>query len=261
METINKKKLSKHDNFLKKNVFFLKTKWPHFDILFKDIKKLSLSLPKSKSVLLLERGGLYGSISLLAPYFFKNHTYSIDCSGSKIKKRGAYNKGLVKGNDIIKISNDVTRNYLNLKVKKNSFDLIIIPNLIHHVSEHEELFKQCYKILKKNGRIYIFEPILRELHQKPEDFLRFTPYGLQNELKKTKFKNFLIKDSGGPFSSIAYCWDQALQYFPSLSRKKMTKWFYKNEFPKLMKYEKKYKLNLVRKHSSFPVSFSILAQK
>ena len=43
--------------------------------------------------------------------------------------------------------------------------------------------------------------------------------------------------SGGPFTAIAYCWDQALQYFPQNLRKKREKWFYKKEFKSLLKCE------------------------
>ena len=73
------------------------------------------------------------------------------------------------------------------------------------------------------------------------------------------FKIKKIKTSGGPFSAIIYCWDQALQYLPSSLREKKL-WFY-NKIKKLYKFEKKYKVNKVRKFSSFPLSFPILAKK
>ena len=51
------------------------------------------------------------------------------------------------------------------------------------------LLKQVKKILKPKGKIFIFEPLVRELHQIPEDYSRFTPYGLNNNLKKLNFKD------------------------------------------------------------------------
>ena len=38
--------LRKHEKFLKEKVFFVKSKWPQFDILFKDINKISKSINK-----------------------------------------------------------------------------------------------------------------------------------------------------------------------------------------------------------------------
>ena len=61
--------------------------------------------------------------------------------------------------------------------------------------------------------IYIFEPLLRELHQMPEDYGRFTPYILE-KLSKIGFKKIKYEFTGGPFTSIAYFVDQAIQYFP-----------------------------------------------
>ena len=54
-------------------------------------------------MLYLERGSLYGDISLFAPYFNNKNFISIDCSTKKILSRGSYNKKYVKSNKIIKI--------------------------------------------------------------------------------------------------------------------------------------------------------------
>ena len=92
--------------------------------------------------------------------------------------------------------------------------MIIIPNLMHHIYDHHHLLKQCKSILKKGGDLYIFEPTLREIHQLPEDYFRFTPYGLENILKSVGFKKVKHDFSGGPFTAILYCIDQAMQYLP-----------------------------------------------
>ena len=47
------------------------------------------------------------------------------------------------------------------KFKKGQFDLIIILTM-HHISDPERIIHQSYKLLKKNGTIYIFEPLFRE---------------------------------------------------------------------------------------------------
>lgn len=253
-------KLKNHDLTLKKEVFFTEDKWPHFELLFKDIKKLSNNLNKKSNVLSLERTGLYGGISLFAPYFYNNNFTSVDCSSDKILKRGAYNSKFVKNSKIIKIPFDLKCNYKNLQKslnKKIKYDLILIPNLIHHIFDNKFLLKQCKSLLKKNGILYIFEPLLRELHQKPDDYFRFTPFSLKKTLKKIGFKNFKFGYSGGPFTATAYCWDQALQYLPKKISKNYAKII---NFQKFLILEKKYTKNLVRKHTSFPVSFSIISK-
>ena len=51
MSTITRHKLEDHEKYLKKDLFFTENKWPQFNLLFKDIKKLSKKIPlKSKVV-------------------------------------------------------------------------------------------------------------------------------------------------------------------------------------------------------------------
>ena len=124
-------------------------------------------------------------------------------------------------------------------------DLIIIPNLMHHIYDHNLLIKKCSKILKKGGNLYIFEPTLREIHQKPCDYFRFTPYGLSEVLKKNNFKNIKTNYSGGPFSAMAYCWDQAMQYLPKKIKDKYKKFLIYDDIKKITNLDRKYNKNLL----------------
>ncbi len=254
---IKLKDIKNHENALKEKIFFNNNKWPHFDLLFDDIRKLAKKFI-SKNVTIIERNGLYGNISLLAPFFLnKNNVYSIDCSTTNIKKRGGYNKHLTLDDRIIKFNTNLHCSFKNINVKKSSSDLVLIPNLLHHIDDVDILFKQVKNILKPNGTLYLFEPLVRELHQIPDDFIRYTPYGLEAKLTKLNFKKKEINLCGGPFSVIAYTWDQALQYLPKNQRLNYTKWFYKSEFKKLIKLDNKYKTNKIRPNSKFPMSFSL----
>jgi hypothetical protein len=84
--------------------------------------------------------------------------------------------------------------------------------------------------LKPGGRLFIFEPILRELHQIPDDYLRYTPYGITQVLSRFGLVAEKFETEGGPFQAISYCWVQALEYFPAEMRGKMEEWYYKQDF-------------------------------
>ena len=252
--------LNKHEKILKKNIFFIDSKWPQFQLLINDIKKFSIN-KKNKRILSLESGSLYGNISLFAPYFREKNFTSVDCSTKKIYSRGAYNKRLTTDNDLIKIPIDLHKDYKKLNFKKNTFDLILIPNLMHHIFDHNYLLRSCRKFLKKNGTIYIFEPTLREIHQIPDDFFRFTPYGLKKILENLDFKKINFDTSGGPFTAAHYCLDQASQFLPKKEKKKFDSIFKVNNSSFFNLLDLKYKKNLVRKNNIFPTSFSIMATK
>jgi SAM-dependent methyltransferase len=250
--------LGEHEKFLKKNIFFTETKWPHFNLVFDDIKSLSKAIKKKSIIVSLERNALYGGISLFAPFFDKHDFISIDCISPTLKKRGAYNK-IERNESVIKRKKNYQFDYRNIKLKNNLADLIIIPNLMHHIEDIDNFFRQVKAILKKNGKIYIFEPLVRELHQVPEDYFRITPYGFKSILKKFNFANFKIKFNGGPFTAVGYCWDQAIQFLPKNLRLKKKNWLNK-EFLKFIELDKKYKINKERNNTIFPMSFSIKAK-
>ena len=253
-------KLKIHDRILRNEVFFVDNKWPHFEILFSDIKKFSKN-KKIKKVLSLERGSLYGNISLLGPYFFNKNFTSIDCSSDKIYSRGSYNKKFVNNDKLIRVPINFHMNYKKLKLNKNFYDLIIIPNLMHHIYDHQHLIKSCKKFLKKNGTLYIFEPTIREIHQSPDDFFRFTPYSLKKLFNNIRLNNIKFKFSGGPFTAAAYCLDQASQYLPIKKRKTFKKKLLIENIRYFKNLDCNYKKNLIRKNTIFPMSFSISAKK
>ena len=250
--------LDEHEKFLKKNIFFTETKWPHFNLVFDDIKSLSKSIKKKSIIVSLERNALYGGISLFAPFFDKHDFISIDCISPTLKKRGAYKK-IERNESVIKRKKNYQFDYRNIKLKNNLADLIIIPNLMHHIEDIDTFFRQVKAILKKNGKIYIFEPLVRELHQVPEDYFRITPYGFKSILKQFNFTNFKIKFNEGPFTAVGYCWDQAIQFLPKNLRLKKKNWLNK-EFLKFIELDKKYKINKERNNTIFPMSFSIKAK-
>jgi len=97
--------LIEHEKFLKNTIFFTKKKWPHFNLIFDDIKKLSKKVKKNSTIVSLERNNLYGGVSLFAPFFYKHNFISVDCTSPKLKKRGAYNKITKRSNIIVKNKN------------------------------------------------------------------------------------------------------------------------------------------------------------
>ncbi len=48
----------------------------------------------------------------------------------------------------------------NLPFKNNSFDLIIAINMLHHVNDPENVLKDCFRVLKKGGKLLTVDPNL-----------------------------------------------------------------------------------------------------
>lgn len=253
--------LAAHRAVLEERVFKVTTRWPHFRLLLDDAQRLADELPEGARVVSLERTLLYGGLSLFAPFFARQEFVSVDCSPQSADARGAYNAGMVDDPRTIRIRFSRRGSEIETGIPENWADLVMVPNLVHHVADQDRLFGELARITRPGGSVYIFEPILRELHQMPDDYLRYTPPGMRNALAAKGLEVRDVRHEGGPFSAVAYCWEQALQYFPDGQREAMKRWFFEEEFPRLMAWDSEHTQNRVRDNTSFPVAFSILAAK
>jgi SAM-dependent methyltransferase len=256
------KKVSDHLQMLREKVFQVEALWPQYRLLLDDLCKLSEQIQPESVVVSMERTLLYGGWSLVAPLFRHTFFTSIDCSPSSADQRGAYNQDLVDDPRFIPIPTSRRASICETGLPDDTADLVLVPNLVHHIADQECLWSELARITKPGGRVYVFEALVREIHQAPDDFLRYTPYGLERALSQTGLELLTPpRTEGGPFQVITYCWTQALQYLPGDIRKRYSEWFFTQHFPELMELDRLYPCNLDKHFTSFPMSFSMTATK
>ena len=215
-------RLKKHEELLKERVYQTGTKWPHYRLLLRDVGELAQELSTNATVVALERGLLYGGYSLLGPYFHRQNFLSIDCSPSSADDRGSFNKYMVDDDRFVAVPVHHRAKVEDTGLDPGVADLAFVPNLVHHVANQDAFFSELWRLVKPGGHAYIFEPLVRELHQEPDDFLRYTPYGMRRTLESKGFEVTRIRHEGSAFSAVAYCWTQALEYFPEGEREKLS---------------------------------------
>jgi SAM-dependent methyltransferase len=260
-ELLSDAQLDAHEAMLHEKVFQTATLWPHFRQLLRDVRRLSGETPPDATVVSLERTLLYGGISLVAPFFQHANFLSVDCSPESADERGAYNRAMVDDPRCIATPHDRRASIEATGLPDATADLVLVPNLVHHVADQTALFAEMARITRPGGKIYVFEPLVRELHQMPDDFLRYTPFGMQRTMRGAGLEPGDAELEGGPFSVIAYCWTQALQYFPDEERAERERWFFEEHFPQLMEWDEAHPTNNVRANTTFPMSFAVTATK
>jgi SAM-dependent methyltransferase len=253
--------LADHFAVLAETVFQIETKWPHFGLLLNDIQRLADETPAGATVISMERGLLYGGCSLVAPFFQDHNFIALDCSPPSADDRGAYNSAMIDDPRFLFVPTTHRGDIEKTGLESAMADLVLVPNLVHHVADQDGLFAELARIVRPEGQVYVFEPLLRELHQIPDDYLRWTPYGMARAMGKVGLAAAPPVLTGGPFEAIAYCWAQALEYLPDDKRVQMSSWFYDTHMPQLMAWDAACDENKLRAHTSFPVAFSILARK
>jgi 2-polyprenyl-3-methyl-5-hydroxy-6-metoxy-1,4-benzoquinol methylase len=94
---------------------------------------------------------------------------------------------------IIKKEKKIKNLYSTLKIKKKSYDLILLADVIEHVKQPKVLLKDLKKFLKKDGHILITVPAYQFLFSKKDKVLgHYRRYN--KELLKTELSGFKVEN-------------------------------------------------------------------
>ena len=150
--------------------------------------------------------------------------YSIEFGAYEEKKKNFYN--FFKGNAKFVFSNvyyKKDKNYIRLdltkklKIKKKTFQNVILMNVLEHLPDLNNVFKEIYKILKINGNLIGSTPFIYQVHGAPFDYQRFTKDFFYKTFSKKKYKSISIKPLGfGPLVASYGLIQTYLRYFPIL---------------------------------------------
>jgi SAM-dependent methyltransferase len=89
-----------------------------------------------------------------------------------------------------------------LNLKDNSYNNVILFNVLEHIQNYQSLLSEITRILQKKGRLEIFVPFMLRYHKDPLDIFRPTHYYI-NELLKKDYEVDVTLIGAGPFLVIA----------------------------------------------------------
>jgi SAM-dependent methyltransferase len=70
----------------------------------------------------------------------------------------------------------------------NYADTVLLNQVLEHIDEHENALDEIYRVLKNRGIFVISVPFIYHMHAEPNDYFRFSEYGLRYLLKKHNFE-------------------------------------------------------------------------
>lgn len=76
-------------------------------------------------------------------------------------------------------------------------DTIVCFNVIDDLPEPNLFFSECQRVLKPGGSLYLITPFLWRIHDEPNDYCRYTNYGLDYLLRKNGFTEIVIEPLSG----------------------------------------------------------------
>ena len=81
----------------------------------------------------------------------------------------------------------------------NRFNYVLCTQVLEHLKDPNAAFKNFHRILKKRGKVFLTTIMAFEEHSIPEDYFRFTRYGLRYLAESNGFKVEKIEPQGGRF--------------------------------------------------------------
>lgn len=102
------------------------------------------------------------------------------------------------------IANDLelTWDGKHIPADANSFDTVIMTEVLEHVQRPADLLAELCRILKPGGLLFLTVPWLWPMHELPNDHHRFTPVALSSYLEESGFEVLKMRLLGG--------WDHSL---------------------------------------------------
>lgn len=95
---------------------------------------------------------------------------------------------------------DVAGDIKELPFSDGYFDGVLCTEILEHLSLPEIGVKQINRVLKTGGYLYLTVPQEWCLHYEPDDYFRFTKYGIRYLLENNGFEILAIERLGGVFS-------------------------------------------------------------
>lgn len=131
----------------------------------------------------------------------------LDIGGKNKNKRGCFDIGVYNLN--VKYSNieqstepDYLCDAANIPVAENSFDGIILSEVLEHIENPIDVLREIYRILKPGGLLLMCTPFMFLIHADPFDFARYTDQWYYNKLTSLGFKDIKIERQGNFFSVV-----------------------------------------------------------
>jgi SAM-dependent methyltransferase len=95
-----------------------------------------------------------------------------------------------------KLSPDIYGNAEFLPFKKNSFDSVLLLEVLEHIPNDRQALEQINSVLVSEGMLYLSVPFLYPMHDRPFDYRRYTVHGLLHLLESAKFEVVTVISHG-----------------------------------------------------------------
>lgn len=88
---------------------------------------------------------------------------------------------------------------LAIPLRENSCDALLSVVVLEHTPDPSQVLRELHRVLRPGGRLLLVVPMIWEIHQPPNDYFRFTRYGVERLLTAAGFEITALVPVGGFF--------------------------------------------------------------
>lgn len=198
-------------SFLKREIF--KThEYRQFELLFEALSDLQAQ-PLGPAAI-LERAYIYGGRSIFCGLLSGGSPpVVIDYRPQSAETRSNYQGSWLEQSGFVYpvASESVVDGETSYRFSFETLDTrtLLIPNVLHHCRDFPDLMAKLLSRMPLLKQVFIFDSYLREAHQTPDDFCRFTPAALESVMHRLGFTETRREETGNIFDAILYLVSQA----------------------------------------------------
>jgi len=132
----------------------------------------------------------------------------LDVGGKKEHKRGEFRPPLTDVHtwEYLNIDESTNPDYCcsadDIPVENGLFDIVMLAEVLEHLEKPYAVLNECYRVLKKDGKMIVTIPFLFPIHADPYDFQRWTDIKIKLEFEKAGFNDIEVKPMGSLFAVI-----------------------------------------------------------
>lgn len=82
----------------------------------------------------------------------------------------------------------------------DSYDAVFVSGVLEHVDDCHAAVREIYRVLKSGGTLIVGVPFKQPVHRAPQDFWRFTEYGLRYLLREFSISEVRAIGDDFPFA-------------------------------------------------------------
>ncbi|MEW6036729.1 MAG: methyltransferase domain-containing protein [Pseudomonadota bacterium] len=105
---------------------------------------------------------------------------------------------------------DVAGTLHSLPFRDGEFDCVLCTEVFEHLHDPLLAMKECSRVLKRGGRLFMSTPFFNPLHEIPHDYYRYTPFAIKHIAACSGLRTLSIDEKGGEgafaLMYITYLW-------------------------------------------------------